>query len=208
VPRGLHPLRPNSVCSRRRRRRRRRRLTHAADGTMYVVVVVVRDGPRLREVELSELVLQPGELLIVPGAASAASFQAAQNVSTEIYLCNVCSCQERLRRHGSAAGSRHPAPGDEPPGLRGAGGQLHRRHQPGGRPQPPRDGGERAVSILESVHYVTEIYLRHACSDHEVEDGNGASGAGWARSLRPAVAGAAPRRRARRVCFHLGIGPF
>jgi hypothetical protein len=32
------------------------------------------------------------------GAASAASFSAA--VSTEIYPCNVCSCQEILRRNG------------------------------------------------------------------------------------------------------------
>eukprot|EP01047_Picozoa_sp_COSAG01_P059075 COSAG01_NODE_7046_length_3377_cov_4.561853_3_plen_66_part_00 len=33
-----------------------------------------------------------------PGAASVASFQAA--VLTEIYLCNVCSYQEILRRNG------------------------------------------------------------------------------------------------------------
>jgi hypothetical protein len=32
------------------------------------------------------------------GAASVASFWAA--VLTEIYLCNVCSCQEVLRRNG------------------------------------------------------------------------------------------------------------
>jgi hypothetical protein len=32
------------------------------------------------------------------GAASVASFLAA--VVTEIYLCNVCSCQEILRRNG------------------------------------------------------------------------------------------------------------
>jgi hypothetical protein len=32
------------------------------------------------------------------GAASVASFEAA--VLTEIYLCNVCSCQEILRRNG------------------------------------------------------------------------------------------------------------
>jgi hypothetical protein len=32
------------------------------------------------------------------GAAAVASFQAA--VLTEIYLCDVCSCQEILRRHG------------------------------------------------------------------------------------------------------------
>jgi hypothetical protein len=32
------------------------------------------------------------------GAASVASFLAA--VLTEIYLCNVCSCQEILRRNG------------------------------------------------------------------------------------------------------------
>jgi alpha-tubulin suppressor-like RCC1 family protein len=35
---------------------------------------------------------------------------------------------------------------------------------------------EPGVSILESVHYVTEIYLCHACFDHEVEDGNGRTG--------------------------------
>jgi hypothetical protein len=33
-----------------------------------------------------------------PGAASVASFLAA--VLAEIYLCNVCSCQEILRRNG------------------------------------------------------------------------------------------------------------
>jgi hypothetical protein len=38
---------------------------------------------------------QPQGLL---GAASVASFQAA--ILTEIYLCNVCSCQEILRRNG------------------------------------------------------------------------------------------------------------
>eukprot|EP01049_Picozoa_sp_SAG25_P007139 SAG25_NODE_567_length_6885_cov_9.281757_5_plen_56_part_00 len=32
------------------------------------------------------------------GATSVASLLAA--VLTEIYLCNVCSCQEILRRHG------------------------------------------------------------------------------------------------------------
>jgi tRNA U38,U39,U40 pseudouridine synthase TruA len=32
------------------------------------------------------------------GAAALASFSAA--VLTEIYLCNVCSCQEILRRNG------------------------------------------------------------------------------------------------------------
>jgi hypothetical protein len=32
------------------------------------------------------------------GAASVASFEAG--VLTEIYICNVCSCQEILRRHG------------------------------------------------------------------------------------------------------------
>eukprot|EP01049_Picozoa_sp_SAG25_P013018 SAG25_NODE_1906_length_2158_cov_2.636717_2_plen_95_part_00 len=34
------------------------------------------------------------------GAASVASFEAA--VLAEIYLCNACSCQEELRRHGRA----------------------------------------------------------------------------------------------------------
>jgi hypothetical protein len=36
--------------------------------------------------------------LITAGAAAVASFQAA--VLAEIYLCNVCSCQEMLRRNG------------------------------------------------------------------------------------------------------------
>jgi selenocysteine lyase/cysteine desulfurase len=37
-------------------------------------------------------------LMALLGAASVASFQAA--LLTEIYRCNVCSCQEILRRHG------------------------------------------------------------------------------------------------------------
>jgi hypothetical protein len=36
--------------------------------------------------------------LVAAGAASVASFLAA--VFTEIYLCDVCSCQEVLRRNG------------------------------------------------------------------------------------------------------------
>jgi hypothetical protein len=42
--------------------------------------------------------LPPLMLLAADGAAAVASFLAA--VLAEIYLCNVCSCQEMLRRNG------------------------------------------------------------------------------------------------------------
>jgi hypothetical protein len=82
---------------------------------------------------------------------------------TEMYLCNVCSCQEILRRHGRAqALLRGPGPAQEC--------VRHRRHgkaraavrgeavlQPhwcGAHAWAPMQGrcGERAVSILESFH--------------------------------------------------------
>ena len=42
--------------------------------------------------------LQVVLMTVLGGAASVASFWAA--ILTEIYLCNVCSCQEILRRNG------------------------------------------------------------------------------------------------------------
>jgi hypothetical protein len=45
------------------------------------------------------------------GAASVASFEAA--VLTEIYLCNVCSCQETLRRNGPGQGAGAAAAAEE-----------------------------------------------------------------------------------------------
>jgi hypothetical protein len=58
-------------------------------------------------------------------ARAVASFSAA--VLTEIYLCNVCSCQEILRRNddGSCAAAAHPRPLCTP--VRAAGARTVRR---------------------------------------------------------------------------------
>eukprot|EP01047_Picozoa_sp_COSAG01_P043867 COSAG01_NODE_3922_length_5532_cov_16.368053_5_plen_268_part_00 len=45
----------------------------------------------------------PQDVILGAAAGAAASFLAA--VLTEIYLCDVCSCQEMLRRHGRAQAS-------------------------------------------------------------------------------------------------------
>jgi hypothetical protein len=75
-----------------------RRAVDAFYGEDDVVAVTFTHG-RFQLIEPADgLRRDSGVLECEDGAASVASFLAA--VFTEIYLCNVCSCQEILRRHG------------------------------------------------------------------------------------------------------------
>jgi iron complex transport system substrate-binding protein len=66
------------------------------DGSVLLFGGEIEGGRETRGMGASERRLEAGWL--ARGAASVASFLAA--VLTEIYLCNVCSCQEILRRNG------------------------------------------------------------------------------------------------------------
>ena len=61
------------------------------------VVMLFAKPKALREASTPAMSV-PRQMLLGFGAASVVSFVAA--VVTEIYLCDVCSCQETLRRHG------------------------------------------------------------------------------------------------------------
>jgi pyrroline-5-carboxylate reductase len=61
-------------------------------------VVMVFAKPKALREALTPAMSVPRQMLLGFGAAAVASFLAA--VMTEIYLCDVCSCQELLRRNG------------------------------------------------------------------------------------------------------------
>jgi hypothetical protein len=76
-------------------------LSRGEPGGAPTVVAIGEDGGVQREVDLRAMRQQVvGQTWRRRGAAAAASFLAA--VLTGIYLCNVCSCHETLRRNDRA----------------------------------------------------------------------------------------------------------
>eukprot|EP01047_Picozoa_sp_COSAG01_P023244 COSAG01_NODE_1401_length_10450_cov_100.148198_12_plen_300_part_00 len=61
-------------------------------------LVRLATAPTVTQAQFAQLVRAEAGLRVRLGAAAVASFLAA--VSAEMYLCNVCSCQEILRRNG------------------------------------------------------------------------------------------------------------
>eukprot|EP01047_Picozoa_sp_COSAG01_P007288 COSAG01_NODE_275_length_19669_cov_8.676188_12_plen_238_part_00 len=131
--------------------------------------------------------------------------------STEIYLCNVCSCHERLRRNGirgqaasiprrsgsllgwvvtaAARPADHPSADD--------GGASSREEAP-----PPAAMWVSRASPSWTRSILAEICLCHACSCQEIEGGNARAGVRSLHAREPRQASALWSLRWPACCRH------
>eukprot|EP01047_Picozoa_sp_COSAG01_P016365 COSAG01_NODE_836_length_13206_cov_139.627375_18_plen_371_part_00 len=131
----------------------------------------------------------PIRLAAVGQPVSRAFPSCTRSISTEIYLRHPCSCRHEVEDGNDArAGPQRGVGAGDHGGARGAG-LLHRVGRAAAGGCRAHVGGVSAPFPSWDRSILTEIYLCHACSYHEIEDGNGAPGGGSAE--RPSSAGAA-----------------